>query len=319
MSENRIASIGRYKRKISQLKQFIRECVHENAALCDEINETQNKTIVYNEERKFLLKKLCLFDPHVEAEVEDLSHQLYNNSSNISVDRKTKKKVLETSIITDNTKKSSGAKSRKSSSKLRKKIVQPIPLDPTGRPIFPIELGSITIHSLGEVVSDRKEFHCEDAIYPVGYVSTKLYASTKDTSIKCMYTCKISDANGLPRFEIAADDNSIPIVGGTPDVCHSLLLQKVNNFLSINLVPIKPNGNAFFGLTHPTVLNLVQSSTGARKCSNYRWNKFEVAKNGDSYIEDTDFTLNYESLQRSIELHNYKMDEFYNSQKAKFI
>lgn len=121
------------------------------------------------------------------------------------------------------------------------------------------------------------------------------------------------------RFEIAADDNSIPIVGGTPDVCHSLLLQKVNNFLSINLVPIKPNGNAFFGLTHPTVLNLVQSSTGARKCSNYRWNKFEVAKNGDSYIEDTDFTLNYESLQRSIELHNYKMDEFYNSQKAKFI
>ena len=32
-----------------------------------------------------------------------------------------------------------------------KRLVLPIPLDNTGRPIFPIELGPLTIHSLGEV------------------------------------------------------------------------------------------------------------------------------------------------------------------------
>lgn len=90
-------------------------------------------------------------------------------------------------------------KARKPSSKLRKKLVQPIPLDSTGRPVFPIELGSLTIHSLGEVLSERKEFHCEDAIYPVGYVSTRIYGSLKDPTTKCIYTCKISDATGMPR------------------------------------------------------------------------------------------------------------------------
>ena len=32
-----------------------------------------------------------------------------------------------------------------------KRLVQPIPLDSSGRPIFPIELGHLTVHSLGEV------------------------------------------------------------------------------------------------------------------------------------------------------------------------
>lgn len=89
---------------------------------------------------------------------------------------------------------------RKPSAKIRKKLVQPIPLDSTGRPVFPIELGNLTVHSLGEVISDRNEFHCEEAIYPVGYVSTRIYGSLKDPTTKCIYTCKISDANGMPRY-----------------------------------------------------------------------------------------------------------------------
>lgn len=33
----------------------------------------------------------------------------------------------------------------------RKKVLQTIPLDITGRPKFPIKLGDLTVHSLGEV------------------------------------------------------------------------------------------------------------------------------------------------------------------------
>jgi hypothetical protein len=45
------------------------------------------------------------------------------------------------------------AKSNKKSSSnaKQKKFVQPIPLDITGRPVFPIVLGGLTVHSIGEV------------------------------------------------------------------------------------------------------------------------------------------------------------------------
>lgn len=32
-----------------------------------------------------------------------------------------------------------------------RKLVQPIALDPSGRPVFPIGLGGLTVYSLGEV------------------------------------------------------------------------------------------------------------------------------------------------------------------------
>lgn len=111
-----------------------------------------------------------------------------------------KSSIVYTELIKISERRSSSSKPRKSvSSKGRKKIVQPIPVDNTGRPIFPIELGQLTIHSLGEVITDRSEFHCEDAIFPVGFVSTRIYGSLKDPNVKCIYTCKISDINDLPR------------------------------------------------------------------------------------------------------------------------
>jgi hypothetical protein len=42
-------------------------------------------------------------------------------------------------------------KVKKSSTTKTKKIVHPIPLDITGRPVFPVVLGGLTVHSLGEV------------------------------------------------------------------------------------------------------------------------------------------------------------------------
>lgn len=189
---------------------------------------------------------------------------------------------------------------------MRKKVVQQIPLDSTGRPVFPIELGNLTVHSLGEVITDRQEFHTEEVIYPVGYVSTRLYGSLKDPHIKCVYTCKISDNNGVPRFDITADnDLDVPIIGSTPDICHTLLLQHINDALHTDVVSVRPRGNDFFGLSHPTILNLIQSSPGTRKCSNYKWSKFEVGRNPD-LIEERDPTINFEALQRNISYNSYK-------------
>lgn len=84
--------------------------------------------------------------------------------------------------------------------KTARKVVQLIPLDIHGRPIFPISLGDLTVYSLGEVVSDRIAYHTEDLIYPVGYCSTRIYANLRDVRTKSLYTCKILDGGSKPRY-----------------------------------------------------------------------------------------------------------------------
>lgn len=41
-----------------------------------------------------------------------------------------------------------------------RKLVQPIPLDSSGRPVFPIVLGGLTVYSLGEVSVWRHSHSC---------------------------------------------------------------------------------------------------------------------------------------------------------------
>lgn len=43
------------------------------------------------------------------------------------------------------------SKKRKVAEGGARKLVQPIPLDSSGRPVFPIVLGGLTVYSLGEV------------------------------------------------------------------------------------------------------------------------------------------------------------------------
>ncbi len=43
----------------------------------------------------------------------------------------------------------------------------------------------------------------------------------------------------------------------------------------------KGKGTDFFGLTHPTIQNLIQSSPGARKCTKYKWMKFTTTRSPD--------------------------------------
>lgn len=294
-----------YRQKLAVIKRMIVEYVHENAALVDELEEVQVKIAIRKEERKFLLRKLCEYEPQVAQEVQNSARGVVTTPSTVNDVKKPKKKTSESATIE---RRSSTSKPRRPSMKSsKKKYVEPVPVDSVGRPIFPIDLGKLTIHSLGDVVADRPEFHSEEAIFPVGYVSTRIYGSLKDPTIKCIYTCKISEENGLPLFAIACDDGSHEITGDTPDVCHSLLLQKINDALSLNVVSTRPRGNEFFGLIHPTVLHLLQSYPGTRKCINYKWTRFEVFKTAETAKDYNDAGLSYDYLQRSINMCKYKM------------
>ncbi|XP_066154254.1 transforming growth factor beta regulator 1 [Euwallacea fornicatus] len=294
-----------YRQKLSVLKRMIVEYVHENAALVDELEEVQINIIIRKEERKFLLRKLCEYEPQLCQEIQNVAKGTALAQSTTSDVKKSRKKSSESSVTE---RRSSTSKPRKPSVKSnKKKFIQPVLVDSVGRPLFPIDLGRLTIHSLGDVVIDLPEFHCEEAIFPIGYVSTRIYGSLRDPTVKCIYTCKISEENGNPLFAIASDDGTSEITGDTPDICHSLLLQQINDALSLNVVSTRPRGNEFFGLTHPTVLHLLQTYPGSRKCINYKWTRFEVSKTAETSKDYNDAGLSYDYLQRSINMCKYKM------------
>lgn len=81
-----------------------------------------------------------------------------------------------------------------------KQIFQTLPVNVHGVSTFPIILGGLSIHKLGEILPDRPGYHTENWIYPAGFVSTRIYGHMKDPERKCVYTCKIVNNGELPRY-----------------------------------------------------------------------------------------------------------------------
>lgn len=317
-----------YKRKLKHLQKIIKELVFENAALCDQVAEVQQQVVVATEERAFLLKRLCQHQT-----TTDNNNQLSTKSSNYfvlgsgSVDNSDTKKPKLTSLKRKPSDLSQGSpsttaspvgssekvvKARKSGSNKPKRLCPPITLDSAGRPIFPITLGPLTIHSLGEIVSDREAYHNEQCIFPVGFCSSRIYASLRDPLKPVLYTCKIVDGGLSPRFEVVCEDEEdAVVVGNSPAECHNHILHTINLALDMDLLTIRPEGSdseergcRFFGLTHPSVQNVLQACPGARKCSRYKWVKFEVCRNEaevESVFEaEKEASLCHEALLRNI-------------------
>lgn len=156
-----------------------------------------------------------------------------------------------------------------------------------------------------KIITDRPGFHDESAIYPVGYCSTRVYASMKCPDQKCLYTCQIKDGGAQPQFEIVPeDDPQNAIIGPSADACHAQLLQTISATLGKLMPKLLPSGADFFGFSHPTIHNLIQSCPGARKCINYQWVKFDVCKPGDEQLPlglpENNAAMSFEAFQRQM-------------------
>ncbi|XP_039284820.1 transforming growth factor beta regulator 1 [Nilaparvata lugens] len=298
-----------YKKKYKRMKRIIKSFLFQNAALCDQVAQMQERILIVKEERNFLTRKLQQFQTAADSEHSVTSQQCsvpeVLSSQNNSSSKKPAPKKRANSDTTDRSsmKMKKPISSKVSQSVKKKKLVAPIPLDNCGRPIFPIHLGDLKVHSIGEV-SDRPEFHNEDYIFPIGYCSTRQYGSVNDPEKSCVYTCKVMDGGAQPRFEIVTDSLvDEPIVSWNIDEAHSRLLQLVNRCVGADVVSVRGRGADFFGLSHPTIHHLIQSSLGARKCHGYVATKFEVCRSlSDSAASDElmEATLNFAALQRSI-------------------
>uniref|UniRef100_UPI0037E8956E transforming growth factor beta regulator 1 isoform X4 n=1 Tax=Semicossyphus pulcher TaxID=241346 RepID=UPI0037E8956E len=321
----------KYRLKYLRLRKAARTMIFENAALCDEVAHLEEKFLRAKEERRFLLKSLLQYQSFSEGEIlptqSSSSHPAvppvaltsgpvggsglsggHNLASVVSTGeegtlKKPKKERKERG------RENGKEELPKKMSKKRKladgsrKLVQPIPLDSCGRPVFPIVLGGLTVYSLGEIITDRMLFHDECAIYPVGFCSTRVFASMKNPDQQCLYTCQIKDGGTGPQFEIVPEeDPQNAIVASSALTCHSNLLKAIASVSSRSVAAIVPSGADFFGFSHPTIQNLIQSCPGARKCSNYRWIRFEVCRPGDGQVphslSEDDASVNFEAYQR---------------------
>uniref|UniRef100_A0A0C9RM94 Tbrg1 protein n=1 Tax=Fopius arisanus TaxID=64838 RepID=A0A0C9RM94_9HYME len=76
----------KYKKKYRTLKRIVKNLVFENAALCDQVSDMQENLVVVNEERLFLLRKLCQLQGETElsASRSQLNFNNHINYSNIS-------------------------------------------------------------------------------------------------------------------------------------------------------------------------------------------------------------------------------------------
>ncbi|XP_064331614.1 transforming growth factor beta regulator 1 [Phalacrocorax carbo] len=135
-------------------------------------------------------------------------------------------------------------------------ILRPPPRRRGAALTLPLALGSLTVHSLGAGGAGP------GAALPLGFRSTRLFASARRPARRCLYTCRIVAG---PRCEIASEDEPGRVLAGpTPDACHGRLLQALGEAGGRpRAMPAAPGaGDEFFGLTHPTVRRLLQGEAG---------------------------------------------------------
>ncbi|XP_038363328.1 transforming growth factor beta regulator 1 isoform X2 [Canis lupus baileyi] len=281
----------KYRLKYLRLRKAAKATVFENAAICDEIARLEEKFLKAKEERRYLLKKLLQLQALTEGEVQAAapSHSsslplTYGVASTVGTiqgtgsisgpstgaeepfGKKSKKEKKEKGKENNKLEVLKKTSKKKKMEGGARKLVQPIALDPSGRPVFPIGLGGLTVYSLGEIITDRPGFHDESAIYPVGYCSTRIYASVKCPDQKCLYTCQIKDGGMQPQFEIVPeDDPQNAIVTSSADACHAELLKTISAAI-------------------------------------YQWVKFDVWRPGDGLppqgLPEDDPTISFEAFHR---------------------
>lgn len=143
-----------------------------------------------------------------------------------------------------------------------------VPRDPaTGRPKLPLNVGIMTVLSLGEICT-REHFHTERYIFPIGYSVTRRYLSTRDPNADVSYHCTIMDGGDGPTFQIIAQDCPEPIFAGTATGAWSRIIRKANEIRKrqhSNSV----SGPDYFGLGQNTIKHLIQELPGVDRLRNY--------------------------------------------------
>ncbi|KAJ3363737.1 hypothetical protein GGF31_000894 [Allomyces arbusculus] len=141
---------------------------------------------------------------------------------------------------------------------------------PDGFPQLPAALGALTLHAWG-TISSEDGYHQERYIYPIGFTTSRQFASVLHDDQTTTYTCTIlMGATGKgPIFQVTAADNPAhPVQGTSPTQCWSGIVR------AANLLRGKSHGGAtsgpeYFGLTHAFIVYWLQKMPGVAQLPRY--------------------------------------------------
>lgn len=287
-----------------------RPIFQENAALCDQVSEIQSDIVTAKEERRILIRRLMEYHP--EFEIID------------SFEKKTTKRKNSSDSVGKTTKESSKAgrnagESNKPAKQKQELIPPPAQQNEVNLPLFqsgqfaveeveiPYEtqpnenqyvIGNLIIQSLGEIHPNRFNYHNEHFIYPIGFASVRIFASLGDPFKKSIYTCRIVDGGDCPRFEMISEaDPEIMIVGPSTDFCHYTLLQYIKETFGFENFDLQSNGDWFFGLAHPAVMNLFRDMPNFNAC--HRFKGF-IKLEDETLALESDPSINFQAFHSYI-------------------
>ncbi|KAF8214932.1 hypothetical protein K438DRAFT_2008451 [Mycena galopus ATCC 62051] len=148
-----------------------------------------------------------------------------------------------------------------------------VPRDKKGKPMLPLNVGIMTVVSLGDVCM-REHFHTERYIYPVGYEVTRRYMSTIDQTAEVVYHCTILDGGDGPKFQIIPSDvPDRPVIAGTATGAWSSIVKQAN-VIRQRQHSNSVSGPDFFGLGQNTIKHLIQELPNADRLRDYVWQHF---------------------------------------------
>ncbi|KAJ3163155.1 hypothetical protein HDU86_002324 [Geranomyces michiganensis] len=136
-------------------------------------------------------------------------------------------------------------------------------------------MGIFTLFNLGTIIYDRKPFHTERYIYPVGYQMSRSYASTVNPDKVTSYMCSISDGGEGPLFHITPEDAPETAVTANTATGAWTVIIKAANAIRQRDTSNSASGPDYFGISHPTVLALIQELPNVSLCENYVIQEFE--------------------------------------------
>ncbi|KAJ3693265.1 hypothetical protein LUZ60_008745 [Juncus effusus] len=151
--------------------------------------------------------------------------------------------------------------------------------------IMPIQLGNLTVTSLGRIVCDSDHFHNKQHIWPEGYTAFRKFKSTKDRTKTTSYKMEVlrnPKFKARPLFRVSSEDK-VQIEGPTPRDCWREIYRRINklqlnglnteterNEMKIKNKNKKQNsGSHMFGFSYRRISQLIQEMPNAKLCSKY--------------------------------------------------
>ncbi|CAG8492852.1 2912_t:CDS:2 [Ambispora gerdemannii] len=298
-SRRQAASTGETvpQERYQKLKRRVREVQAENEKVNAELDRARKRIKTLKREKDMLLDRISQFEgtdssdseksvnlSSIESSDSEVSSQANSRASSVpsirTAVKKTANNIVNTVPITHTPPAKVVPQKRASKRPLNTKTmkVQHVAKDDRGNYLLPVQIGILTVISLGTVVYDRETFHNERYIWPVGYAVKRSYNSMINPDAQTMYTCKIEDGGEGPRFVIEAEDQpGKPITANTATGAWTTVVREANAIRHRDHSN-SASGPDYFGFSQATIRKMIQDLPNATRCKKYTTQNFEVMK-----------------------------------------